>query len=338
MIHLILCGGHGRRLWPLSNGECPKSFLKFGSQPSIFQQTILRNRPLCDKLVVVANERHSSLAIGQAEEIQCGHNKFLWESSARDTAAAIALACFGLQPDEIVLMTPSDHWIDQQEEYDKAVERATEIAKQNYIAAISIRPTRPYEGYGYIRAEGEDVISFCEKPRVDQAVEFLKKSNWFWNSGIYCFKAGVLLEELRNHSHSIWEGSKSVYEKQAVRSSNQFSYPDMDCIPEESIDSAVIQKCNRLKMVLLQTGWSDIGTLEDLAEYFRHTRVVSSEKPGIFQFQSSNNVVLSDSMSVALIDVEDLIIVASKNGILISKRGSSHKVKHVFNQKNLSRR
>jgi mannose-1-phosphate guanylyltransferase len=233
-------------------------------------------------------------------------------------------------------VTPSDHWIDQQEEYNKAVERATEIAKQDYIAAISIRPTRPYEGYGYIRAEGEDVISFCEKPKVDQAVDFLKKSNWFWNSGIYCFKAGVLLEELRNQSLSIWEGSKSVYEKQVLRSSNQFSYPDMDCIPEESIDRAVIQKSKILKMVLLQTGWSDIGSLEDLAEYFRQSRVVPSEKPGIFQFQSSNNMVLSDSMPVALIDVEDLIIVASKNGILISKRGSSHKVKHVNNTNSLA--
>lgn len=336
MIHLILCGGHGRRLWPLSNDECPKSFLKFGSQPSMFQQTILRNRLLCDKTVVVANERHSSLAIGQAEEIQCGHIEFLWESSARDTAAAIALACFGFKPEEIVLVTPSDHWIEEQEVYDKAVLRAIEIAKKNYITAIGIKPT--HEEFGYMRAEGEDVISFCEKPKADQAADFLKEGNYFWNSGIYCFKAGILLEEFRIHVPSIWKSCESVYQKQIQLASNQFSYPGMENLIEESIDRAVIQQSNRLKMVMLETGWSDLGSFEELAEVYEQSAEWNSGESEILQFQSRSNVVLSDSVTVALIDVEDLIIIASKDGILISKRGSSHKVKHVLNQNNLSQR
>lgn len=267
MIHLVLCGGHGRRLWPISNQACPKPFLRFADQPSMFQQTIQRNQLLCEETIVVANERHAALALSQLDEIPSSM-KFLWESSARDTAAAIALACFGIQPDEIVLVTPSDHWIEQQEEYDKTMLRAIEFAKQNHIAAIGVRPTRPYEGYGYIRAEGEEVISFCEKPETDQAAVFLKQSNWFWNSGIYCFKAGVLLDELRHYSPSIWESCKSVYQQEKVLAFNQFSYPGMDCIYEESIDRAVMQKSSRLKMVLLGTGWSDLGSFEELAKIF----------------------------------------------------------------------
>lgn len=330
MIHLMLCGGYGRRLWPISNEDCPKSFLKFGSQPSMYQQTIQRNSQLFEKTLVVANERHAALTLSQSEEIQCGHLQFIWESRARDTAAAIALACFGLKSEEIVLVTPSDHWIEQQEEYEKAVLRAVEIADKNYITAFGIRPTRPYEEYGYMRVEGEDVISFCEKPKADQAADFLKDSSYFWNSGIYCFRVGILLEELRFHAPAIWKSCKSVYQKQIQLASNQFSYPGMENLIEDSIDRAVIQQSNRLKMVLLETGWSDLGSFEELAEVYDQSEGWISGESEILQIQSSSNVVLSDSVTVALIDVEDLVIIASKGGILISKRGSSHKVKHML--------
>lgn len=334
MIHLVLCGGNGRRLWPLSNQDWPKSFLRFANQPSMFQQTIKRNRLFSKKTLVIANERHAAQALSQSGE--ANPIKFLWESSARNTAAAIALACLGLQPDEIVLVTPCDHWIEHQEDYDKTIRRAIEIANQNHIAVIGVMPTRPYEEYGYIRAEGEQVISFCEKPKVDQIVDFLNERNWFWNSGIYCFKAGILLEELHRHSLPIWESSKRVNEKRIELASNQTYYPDMDCILEESIDRAVIEKSSRLKMVLLQTSWSDIGSFEDLARFYQQSTDVLSKESNTFQFQSNNNVVLADSIPIALIDVNDLIVVATKEGILISKRGSSHKVKHLVNSNNLS--
>lgn len=336
MIHLMLCGGHGRKLWPISNEECPKSFLKFGSQPSMYQQTIQRNRQLCEKTLVVANERHTALTLSQSEEIPCDHLQFIWESRACGTTAAIALACFGLKPEEIVLVTPSDHWIEEQEDYDRAVLRAVEMAKKNNITAIGIKPTRPYEEYGYMRAEGEDVISFCEKPKADQAADFLKDSSYFWNSGIYCFKAGILLEELRIHAPSIWKSCKSVYQKQIQVASNQFSHPGMKILIEESIDRAVIQQSNRLKMVLLETGGSDLGSFEALAELYEQSAGWISGESEILQYQSSSNVVFSESVTVALIDVEDLIIIASKDGILISKRGSSHKVKHMLNQNDSS--
>lgn len=330
MIHLVLCGGNGRRLWPLSNQDCPKPFLRFANLPSMFQQSIQRNRLFGKNTIIVANKRHAALTLRQSAEVQGNHVQFIWESSTRDTAAAIALACFGLLSDEIVLVTPADHWIEQQEEYDKTIWRAIEIANENHLAAIGIIPTRSYEEYGYIRAEGEEVISFCEKPRVDQAVDFLSEKNWYWNSGIYCFKAGILLEELQKHAPSTWECIKSIYQKRIELSSNQFYYPDMDCIPEMSIDRAVIEHSKRLKMVLLQTGWSDIGSFEDLAKYNRQSTEELMKESEILQLQSINNVVLSDGIPIALIDVDDLIIVASNNGILISKRGSSHKVKQLL--------
>ena len=205
MINIILCGGSGTRLWPLSRKLLPKQFLKLFNDKSLFQLTIERNKKVTTSNIVVSNEEQYFIALDQVEEI--GESaKFLLESVAKNTAPAIALACMELDSEDIVLVTPSDHLIKNEEEYKKVVNKAKELAQENYLVTFGIKPTEANTGYGYIEANGYDVVKFHEKPDLKTAKEYLKKGNYYWNSGMFCFKAGVFLEELKKYAPNIVEG------------------------------------------------------------------------------------------------------------------------------------
>ena len=208
MTNIILCGGSGTRLWPISRTLMPKQFVKLFDDKSLFQLTVERNTKVCDKQFIVSNTEQYFLAYDQLEEesaFDIQNATFLLEPIGRNTAPAIALACMNLDPEEIVLVTPSDHLIKDEAAYMKAVKRAKELAKENNLVTFGITPDYPETGYGYIEAEGEDVKSFKEKPDIETAKEYIQKGNYYWNSGMFCFKAGVFLEELQKYSPEIYQ-------------------------------------------------------------------------------------------------------------------------------------
>jgi len=322
----------------------PKQFVKLFDAQSLFQLTVERNQSICDKQFIVSNTEQYFLAVDQLEELNATSNAFLLEPVGRNTAPAIALACFAFDPEEIVLVSPSDHLIKDQESYIKVVARAKELAIEGDLVTFGIKPEYAETGYGYIEAEGENVAAFHEKPDALRAENYFDAGNYFWNSGMFCFKAGVFLEELKISAPEIYDTSLQAYMKAKNDEVNskgrevgyemiRIAHEDMAAIPEDSIDYAVMEKSNKVKMVASDIGWSDMGSFDALYEELpkdKDNNVSLATKLGSMSENITdnayNNLIVSDKL-VAAIDVDDLLIVDTVDALLISKKGSSQKVK-----------
>ena len=360
MTNIILCGGSGTRLWPLSRTLMPKQFVKLFNGESLFQKTVERNQKACTSQFIVSNAEQYFLAVDQIEEhnqdnskLNIQNSKFLLEPVGRNTAPAIALACFALDSEEIVLVTPSDHLIKDEDAYLEAVEKAKSFAEADNLVTFGITPKYAETGFGYIEAEpqesatgyelrttneGLNVQSFKEKPDLKTAESYLSENvalnthhlalKYYWNSGMFCFKAGTFLSELEKYTPEIYKSSLKAFQnsKEEIVTRNtqhvtRIHHEDMINIPDESIDYAVMEKSNKVKVIPSDIVWSDLGSFESLDE-----EIESSEN--VINIDSSNNLVLS-SKQVATIDVDDLIIIDTADALLVSKKGSSQKVKEV---------
>jgi mannose-1-phosphate guanylyltransferase len=330
MTNIILCGGSGTRLWPISRTLMPKQFVKLFSDKSLFQLTVERNKGFCDRQLIVSNAEQYFLAVDQLEELQVKENSFLLEPVGRNTAPAIALACLALDGEEVVLVSASDHLIKDQEAYVKVVGQAKELASQNNLVTFGIKPTYAETGYGYIEASGQNVKAFHEKPDVVTAQKYLDAGNYYWNSGMFCFKAGVFLDELKQHSPDIYESSLRAYENTKIEGTmHRILHEDMEAIPEDSIDYAVMEKSDRVKVVESDIDWSDLGSFDALDQELPKDENGNTKNKHLYAIDAKNNFVHSTQRAVALCDVEDLVIVDTSDALLISKKGSSQKVKEV---------
>lgn len=335
MTNIILCGGSGTRLWPISRTLMPKQFVKLFDNKSLFQLTVERNAVACESSFVISNTEQYFLAYDQLEELNnsafnTNSPAFLLEPVGRNTAPAIALACMALDRDEIVLVTPSDHLIKNQSAYEVVVSRAKELASQNFLVTFGIKPNYPETGYGYIEADGEDVKSFKEKPDEKTAQSYIEQGNFYWNSGMFCFKTGVFLEELQKYSPEIYEASKLAYENKITQHSTfRIHQQDMLVIPEDSIDYAVMEKSSIVKVVPSDIEWSDLGSFDSLYEELPKDGHGNTLANNHISIDSKNNLIMSQDRTIATIDIEDLIIVDCDDALLISSKGSGQKVKEV---------
>jgi len=325
---VILAGGNGTRLWPISRKLMPKQFVKLFSNSSLYQLTLQRNLELCDEIQIVSNEEQYFIALDQAEEINTTCKKYLLEPVGRNTAAAIAIASFGLSSDDIMLVLPSDHLIKNEKAYKEVVQKAKEFAQDSYLVTFGITPTFAQTGFGYIEADGYDVKAFHEKPDLQIAEAYLKEGNYYWNSGMFCFKAGVFLAELKKYSPKIYETSKTAYENASKDKLVRMKLEDMLNIPEDSIDYAVMEKSQKVKVIPSDIDWSDVGSFDSLHVELEKNENNNTKSDNLIDIDSKNNLVIA-SKKVALIDVNDLVIVSTNDALLISKQGSSQKVKDV---------
>lgn len=346
MTNIILCGGSGTRLWPISRTLMPKQFVKLFDVPtqpisdslskkSLFQLTVIRNHTICNEQFIVSNAEQYFLALDQLSEMNVQSSRYLLEPIGRNTAPAIALACMALDPEEIVLVTPSDHLIKNQQSYIQAVERAKELASQDYLVTFGITPTFAETGFGYIEADkgnGDEVVSFKEKPDFNTATQYLNAGNYYWNSGMFCFKAKIFLEELRELSPQVFETCIVAFKNATTNGMIRIAHEDMLSIPEDSIDYAVMEKSNRVKVVASDIGWSDVGSFDALYEELPKDASGNTVCDKHISIDSKNNLVLSDTRKIATIDVEDLIIVDTGDALLVSKKGSSQKVKSIVTE------
>ena len=321
MTNVILCGGSGTRLWPLSRTLMPKQFIRLFNAKSLFDLTLRRNVH-AQKTIIVCNEAHYFLALDE-----CGGkkiDKFILEPFGKNTAAAITFAALCCDEDEILLITPSDHLIEDEAEYKKALLIAQSYANQNFLVTFGIKPSEPNTGYGYIKADKNgDVERFIEKPNLETAVKFIKEGEYYFNSGMFCFKAGVFLSEMKKYAPSIVKDvtaaiEGSVNEPNLLKISPNF----MDKIEDISIDYALMQKSLNIKMVPLDAGWSDMGSFDELSK-----KMKSDGEP--LQIDASENFVIAKKPT-ALVDVQNLLVVDTEDALLIAKKGSSQKVKEVY--------
>jgi mannose-1-phosphate guanylyltransferase len=346
MTNIILCGGNGTRLWPISRTLMPKQFVKLFDGQSLFQMTVERNHHLCNRQYIVSNAEQYFLAVDQLNEMKLRRNNFLLEPVGRNTAPAIALACFDMEPETIVLVSPSDHLIKNREAYAEVVKRAKILAEEDYLVTFGIKVKYPETGFGYIEADGEDVKAFHEKPDQATARSYMDAGNYYWNSGMFCFKAGVFLSELKTYAPEIYNASYTAYENAKSDDISSGSSPgyddmvrimheDMGAIPEDSIDYAVMEKSAKVKMVASEIGWSDMGSFDALYDELpkdeNENASLSANTDETVENIAENarhNLIVSDKL-VSLVDVDDLLVVDTSDALLIAKQGSSQKIKNI---------
>lgn len=329
MTNIILCGGSGTRLWPISRSLMPKQFVKLFDGESLFQFTVKRNLPLCQEQMIVSSADQYFLALDQLEELGISQSRYILESAARNTAPAITLACLALDPSEVVLITPSDHLVRNHDEYSRVLHRAEALAMEEHLVTFGITPHFPETGFGYIEAAGEDVKAFHEKPDRATAQKYLDAGNYYWNSGMFCFKAGVFLGEMKRHAPSILTACEHAFAHAHHEKLIRIRLDDMLSIPEESIDYAVMEKSDRVKVIASNIDWSDVGSFDALYDEMPKDENGNTRSEHHISIDSRDNLIIADSRHIATVDVNDLIVVDTGDALLISRKGSSQKVKNV---------
>lgn len=333
MINVILCGGSGTRLWPISRTLLPKQFVPLFSGESLFQKTVERNNAFCSDFLIVSNQEQYFLALDQMQDLNLDLSpQFVLEPVGRNTAPAIALACLAVDPEELVFVTPSDHLIKNQVAYEQAVNSAIELAQQNKLVTFGIKPHYAETGFGYIEASGDDVLSFKEKPSKDIAESYLVQGNYYWNSGMFCFKAGVFLEELKQYAEEIYNASVQAFAKTEKGEFLRIPLPEMQAIPEDSIDYAVMEKSRNVKVVPSDIDWSDVGSFESLNEELPKDEHGNTRTAQSILLNANNNLILGDQRLISLVDVDDLMIIDTDDALLIAPKGSGQKIKQVVEQ------
>ena len=334
IIPVILSGGGGTRLWPMSRDQSPKQFLALTSAQTMFQMTAERTRDVESFAapIIVSGAEHGDIVDAQLAAIGISDATVILEPCARNTAPAIALAALAApDPKSPLLVMPSDHVITDVAAFHAATAAALPLVEEGWLVTYGITPTAPETGYGYIQT-GESiapavhqVARFVEKPGVAQAAEMIADGDHLWNGGIFLFRADAFLAALGVHAPDMLAAAQAAMEG-ARREGNRI-LPDMEnfaACPANSIDYAVMEKAERVAVVPADIGWSDLGSWDALYDIGAH-----APADNILAIDSVNNLVRSDGIRIHLAGVEDLIVVASGNDILIVPRGKSQDVKKI---------
>ncbi len=340
MVNIILCGGSGTRLWPLSRQAYPKQFVKLFNNRSLFQETAARNSGLFTSFCIVTNREHYFIAEKQMSDAGIHANAlFILEPFGKNTAPAICFACLACDDNEIVLVTPSDHLIKNVKGYQEKVSLAVEMAGKGKLVTFGIKPNYPETGYGYIESAKEiakgvfEVSNFKEKPDAKTAEYYVKSGNFWWNSGMFAFKAGVYLQELQKHSLDMYDACVKVF-KESRKEKNGIeriwlNEQLMASVPSDSIDYAVMEKSKNVCVVAADIGWTDLGSFDSIYDVLPKDNCGNSRTNDVVYMYSKNNLVLSDYRKIALVGIEDCIVVDTDDALLFAKRGMSQNVKDV---------
>ena len=356
VIPVILCGGSGTRLWPLSRSGFPKQFLVLSgddSKKSLFQQAIeridaIKNAEIqVGTALIVTNEEHRFLALDQLRELKNTQATLLLESSGRNTAPALTLAAlYALDQggDPILVVTPADQTIKNSAAFTGALQKAIKIAHKGAIAILGITPNAPEVGYGYIKVSGDEELTverFVEKPNVITAQKYLEEGGYFWNGGMFVLKASVWLAALKDFRPDILVATEKAWLVKAEDASGDavFLRPGRElfnAIPGESIDYAVIEKCPGsqfpIKMVELDAGWNDLGAWDAVWQVGKQDQDGNVTSGDTLLTGTKNSLVHASSRLVSAVGIENLIIVETADAVLVANRANSQDVKNIVGQ------
>ncbi len=347
MIPVILSGGSGSRLWPLSRKLYPKQFLALTGEHSLFQQTLQRlSFEGMQKPVVVCNLEHRFIVNEQLAQIGLGAQAMLLEPFGRNTAPAVAMAALqllGEGRDELMLILPADHVIDDELALRKALELARVAAEEGEMVLFGIPANSPETGFGYIKAaRGEDgddlvpgayrVMQFVEKPDAMRAAEFVRSGGYYWNSGMFLFRASRYLDELRAHEPDIYDTCVLALERSKLAGGAlTIDSGTFECCPDNSIDYAVMEKTSRACVVPLAAGWNDVGSWSSLWDVHEKNSDGNVLKGDVVTHGSHNSFVHATSKLVTLVGMDDVVVVETKDAVMIARKDAVQDVKKLVN-------
>ena len=351
LIPIILSGGAGTRLWPLSWGDHPKQFLPLISDKTMIQETLLRLKGLeLGNPIISCGEGHRFLVAQQIGEVMAemktlkqvqgdGAPTIILEPMAKNTAPAIAAACCATMKqdkDAVVVVLPSDHVIADVPAFQNAVKAAAENAAQGYLVTFGIVPTFPATGYGYVKAAGSETDGaftlerFVEKPCLEKAQEYLASGQYSWNSGMFVFKASTFLEELKLHNPEMAALAIESFEKATV--DTDFIRLDKDAfgkIKGDSIDYAVMEKTSKGRVVKLNAGWDDVGSWSALYDISKKDANMNVIKGDIISLDTTSSYIRGGKRTIATIGLDDVVIVDSDDSLLVAAKGKIQDVKKI---------
>lgn len=336
MYGIILAGGSGSRLWPLSRELYPKQLLNLISDKSLLQSTFerLTNCMQKDEILSITNTKHSANVRMQLAQLT-ENPKVLSEPVSKNTAPAIALATKYIMQetgeDPVILVVPSDHLIQDKEHFLSTVKKGEKLAEEGYIVTFGIKPNYPETGYGYINTLkpldiGFKVKEFVEKPNLETAEKYLKAGTYYWNSGIFMFKASTMLAEIEKNAPEIAKIAQNV----DFTKSSDIPFVEFDKMPSISIDYAVMEKSDKIALVALESDWNDLGSWQsiyDVSKKDEHNNVFIGH---VIDEGSKNSFVYASSKLVTTIGLEDTVIVETEDAILACKKDRTQDVKHIY--------
>ncbi|MXX25869.1 MAG: NTP transferase domain-containing protein [Caldilineaceae bacterium SB0668_bin_21] len=345
MYAVILAGGVGTRLWPRSRESTPKQFTDItGSGRTMIQATVARLKGLVSPkdTYVITGRRYAGLCSMQVDGLP--EANVLVEPTGRNTAPAIALACAHLRrrdPQEVVAVLPADHLIQDSAGFQKALRQAELCAREGFLVVLGIEPTKAHTGYGYIQREdgplplsGDlptfSVSRFLEKPDQDTAEQFLADGGYYWNGGIFVSRVERLLGEFERQMPELYDGLNRITDALGTREQESVLAEVWPTMPETSIDYGLMEGAKKVAVVPMQVGWNDMGSWDALESVVAQDAAGNYPVEGeVLPMNSRGNIIAADNRLVALIDVDDLIVIDAGDALLIGKKESIQQVKQV---------
>lgn len=343
LIPAILCGGAGSRLWPVSRELHPKPFIRLADGQSFLQKAFLRGASLpgVTEILTVTNRELFFKTQDDFREVNKAQlaTSFVLEPFGRNTAAAIAAAALHTAKahgeDTVLLVLAADHLITDQDAFSKAVTQAVVLAQQGKLVTFGIEPNAPETGYGYMEAEGNQVLRFVEKPSLEKAREYLDSGRFLWNSGMFCFQVGAMLKAMQQHCSDILSATALCMAQSRRAEGKNLVELELDSasfaqVPENSIDYAVMERSDQVAVVPCSIGWSDIGSWTALSELSAADSDGNRIDGEALLHDVSNCYIQSNKRVIGAVGVDNLIIVDTPDALLVADKSRAQDVRHLY--------